>query len=284
MFNKITNLIFNGRISRSLSGGIVITPKSPRVNLGCGETIHSAWENFDLVPANDSIRRIDLLKKLPFPNASYEFCYSSHVLEHMPRSKAPMFLREIQRILRPGGVVRIVVPDLEGIVRRYLAELDSAANGDESALPRHQWMTLELLDQLTRSFSGGFMGRLWFSRPLPVRGLIEERLGSEAGAWIRKFDRAFSRGDRAPLLPEQVFEVQQPSPERELKFRKQGEIHRWMYDRISLAGLLREAGFREIRVCAASESSIPEFSSYHLDTDESGVIRKPDSLFMEALR
>jgi predicted SAM-dependent methyltransferase len=261
-----------------------IATKSDLINLGCGSTYHSDWDNFDLVPALGSIRRLDLLKKLPFLDASYGFCYSSHVLEHMPRSYSPKFLRETYRVLRPSGVIRIVVPDLEGIVRRYLAELEAAASGDESAFPRYQWMTLELLDQLTRSFSGGFMGRLWFSRPLPVRGLIEERLGSEAGAWIRKFDGVFSGGDQAPLLPEQVFEVQQPLPKQELKFREQGEIHRWMYDRISLAGLLREAGFREIRVCAATESSIPKFSSYHLDTDESGAIRKPDSLFMEGIK
>jgi predicted SAM-dependent methyltransferase len=272
------------KITSFYSGRKVASVKSQFLNLGCGSTYHPRWDNFDLVPSTDSIRRLDLLKKFPFPDASYEVCYCSHVLEHMPRSYAPTFLREIQRIVRPGGVVRIVVPDLEGIVRRYLAELEAAASGDESAFPRYQWMTLELLDQLTRSFSGGFMGRLWFSRPLPVRGLIEERLGSEAAAWLRKFDGAFSRGEQAPLLPEQVFEVQQSSPEQEQKFRNQGEIHRWMYDRISLAALLREAGFREIRVCTASESSIPEFSSYHLDADESGVIRKPDSLFIEAIR
>jgi predicted SAM-dependent methyltransferase len=252
--------------------------------MGCGKTYHPDWDNFDLTPADDSIRPLDLLKEFPFKDGTYEFCYSSHVLEHMPRSYAPRFLKEIYRILRPGGVIRIVVPDLEGSVRRYLQELDSVISGDHSALPRHQWMTIELLDQLTRTFSGGFMGRLWNSRPLSARGLIEERLGSEAGKWLRKFDGAFSRGEQAPLLPELVFDVQQYSPEQELRFREQGEIHRWMYDRISLAALLQEAGFRNTRVCAATESSITEFSLYHLDTDESGVIRKPDSLFMEALR
>lgn len=262
----------------------ILRLKSDLVNLGCGSAFHKDWENFDLFPTDPSVRQLDLTRRLPFNDDVCNVCYSSHVLEHMPRCYAPRFIKEVCRILEPQGIVRIVVPDLEGIVRRYLRELDAAVLGDPEAGPRHQWMTIELLDQLTRSFSGGFMGRLWFSRPLSARGLIEERLGGEAEKWLRQFDGAFSQREQAPLLPEQVFEVQQPSPEEELAFRNQGEIHRWMYDRISLAALLREAGFSKIRVCTATESSIPEFSSYHLDTDDSGVIRKPDSLFMEGIK
>lgn len=260
-----------------------LDPLADLVNLGCGKTYHSDWDNYDLVPAHDSVRPLDLLKKFPLGNSCYDFCYSSHVLEHMPRGHASVFLKEIYRILRPDGVVRIVVPDLEGIVRRYLVELEAAATGDESALPRHQWMTIELLDQLTRTFSGGFMGRLWYSRPLLSRELIEERLGGEASHWLSKADTNFLTGE-PPLTNEQVFQVGSTSPADEVKFRNQGEIHRWMYDRISLCALLVEAGFHDIKVCSATESRIPEFNSYSLDVDDHGAVRKPDSLFMEGVK
>jgi len=257
--------------------------KSNLINLGCGKTFHPTWDNFDLVPADALVRPLDLLKPFHFQNASYQGCYSSHVLEHMPRSYVPQFLGEMFRILRPGGVVLVVVPDLEGIVRRYLLELDAASSGDESAIPRHEWMCMELLDQMTRSFSGGFMGRLWYSRPLPARETIKERLGNEAGKWIEKFDGDFLQ-DATPLTPEQVFEATSLTQEEEVAFRNQGEIHRWMYDRVSLKTLLQAAGFRDVVVCRADDSRIPDFSTYRLDTDELGNVRKPDSLFMEGTR
>jgi hypothetical protein len=66
------------------------------------------------------------------------------------------------------------------------------------------------------------------------------------------------------------------------QFRLSGEVHQWMYDRLSLGRLLSSAGFSDIRVCKAAESVITDFASYGLDADAQGNVRKPDSLFMEA--
>ena len=71
-------------------------------------------------------------------------------------------------------------------------------------------------------------------------------------------------------------------PEDIGRFRLSGEVHQWMYDRVSLGRLLTSAGFSEVRVCQAQDSAIADFASYQLDTDEAGAVRKPDSLFMEA--
>ena len=66
-------------------------------------------------------------------------------------------------------------------------------------------------------------------------------------------------------------------------FRNSGEVHRWLYDRFSLSRLLQQAGLIDIRSCTADESSIPDFATYNLDVLH-GKIRKPDSLFMEAIK
>ncbi len=65
-------------------------------------------------------------------------------------------------------------------------------------------------------------------------------------------------------------------------FRALGEVHNWMYDRVSLRALLQSVGFAEVKACGAAESSIPGFAAYGLDTNPDGSTRKPDSLFMEA--
>jgi predicted SAM-dependent methyltransferase len=252
-----------------------------KVNLGCGIHYHSDWDNYDCEPAEIGVRSIDLSQPLPFPEASYEVCYMSHVLEHLPRERVPKLLVEVFRALRPGGVLRVVVPDLEMIVRLYLSELDRAAGGDKEASLRHEWMTLELIDQMTRTFSGGFMGRTLSSRPLPHREFIEKRIGWEGRHWLESVDRSLDTGSKVLPLAE-IYNVPQPEDSQEAVFRQSGEVHRWMYDRVSLSTLLKTAGFGDIQACSATRSSIPNFSSYGLDTHEDGSTRKPDSLFMEA--
>ena len=70
------------------------------------------WQS-DIVVAN--IRR-----RLPFPADSFDVVYSSHVLEHLYQVEANALLRECVRVLRRGGVLRIVVPDLKAMVVQYL--------------------------------------------------------------------------------------------------------------------------------------------------------------------
>ena len=66
------------------------------------------------------------------------------------------------------------------------------------------------------------------------------------------------------------------------RYRLGGEIHQWMYDRYSLKKLLEELGFTDVVVYAPEESSIPDWTSYNLDTNEKGEVNKPDSFFIEA--
>jgi hypothetical protein len=70
---------------------------------------------------------------------------------------------------------------------------------------------------------------------------------------------------------------------REGLFRISGEVHKFMYDKYSLGRLLKKVGFKEARKINASESGIKGFYKYNLDAVK-GKIRKPDSLFMEAVK
>jgi SAM-dependent methyltransferase len=63
----------------------------------------------------------DLRRSLPFPADSARCIYSSHVLEHLYEQEARALLDECYRILKPGGVIRLVVPDLRAVIDRYVA-------------------------------------------------------------------------------------------------------------------------------------------------------------------
>lgn len=75
--------------------------------------------NFIMFAKNNRIRRLDVRKKLPFDNESIDFAYSSHMVEHLYRKDAVSFLTEVHRILKVGGRIRLVLPDLEKLIELY---------------------------------------------------------------------------------------------------------------------------------------------------------------------
>jgi SAM-dependent methyltransferase len=79
-----------------------------RLNLGCGRDIRAGWTNLDCValPGIDVVHDLNEIP-LPFEDASFEFVECQNVLEHVDYIR---LLREIHRILVPGGKVAIQVP------------------------------------------------------------------------------------------------------------------------------------------------------------------------------
>ncbi|HEY7292956.1 MAG TPA: methyltransferase domain-containing protein [Vicinamibacterales bacterium] len=72
------------------------------------------------------IVRSNLRRRLPFDDESAAVVYSSHTLEHLHRNEAVRALNEMRRVLKRGGVCRVVVPDVHAIVRWYLEKASSA--------------------------------------------------------------------------------------------------------------------------------------------------------------
>jgi len=56
---------------------------------------------------------------IPLPDASADFAFASHFLEHLSKAHGEQLLRETLRVLKPGGVVRVAVPDLDVFVAAY---------------------------------------------------------------------------------------------------------------------------------------------------------------------
>src|SRR5215831_11977164 len=83
-----------------------------RLNIGCGRKVKREWINIDLSPHADIT--LDLREPLPLPENSCSFIYSEHFLEHLDYPlHAEIFLKECYRVLEPGGVISIGVPDTE---------------------------------------------------------------------------------------------------------------------------------------------------------------------------
>ena len=95
----------------------------------------------------------DMRSNLPFAEKSVDAIYHSHMLEHIDREKVPKFLSEIRRVLRPNGIHRICVPNLEYLTRTYLKNLDS---GNASF---HDQLISDLYEQCVRKRSAAIDSR-----------------------------------------------------------------------------------------------------------------------------
>jgi len=252
------------------------------LNLGCGNRYHLDWTNIDFQSRGTDVIAFDLNKPLPFEDESFDVVYHSHLLEHFPHSRAPVFTGECFRILKSGGIIRVVVPDLEQIVRWYLKMFEKSMQGVKDAQERYEWIMLELFDQMVRNVSGGEMLNYWKQDTIPAEDFVIERVGSEVKNVLNKIRQ--NAGAATATMPQTYNKNIALDPYQIGRFRLSGEIHQWMYDRYSLGKLLKQAGFREVRVCRADESMIANFNSYLLDIEPDGSVRKPDSLFMEGGR
>jgi predicted SAM-dependent methyltransferase len=70
------------------------------------------------------VRYGDIVTGLPIPDGSADGIYTSHVLQHLSLEDFRPALNNTYRLLRPGGIFRLVVPDLEIRSRKYLEKLD----------------------------------------------------------------------------------------------------------------------------------------------------------------
>jgi len=93
-----------------------------KIHLGCGPRSVSGWVNVDATNQEGVDLQWDLRSALPFDNCSTEMIYSEHVLEHLHKPDALKLLGECYRILKPGGLMRIGVPDAELYLRAYVED------------------------------------------------------------------------------------------------------------------------------------------------------------------
>lgn len=94
--------------------------KNLKLNVGCGKVKFPGWVNIDIEPGADLV--MDIRKGLPFDNNSVDFIYCEHVLEHFTYEEGEKVLREFERCLRRGGIVRIMMPDLDQAIKKYKSD------------------------------------------------------------------------------------------------------------------------------------------------------------------
>jgi predicted SAM-dependent methyltransferase len=92
--------------------------EKPKLHIGSGLRRLDGWLNtdIDLIP---DVMHMDATEQFPFADNTFEYVFTEHMIEHVPHLKGMRMLHECYRVLRHGGVIRVITPDLATIIGLY---------------------------------------------------------------------------------------------------------------------------------------------------------------------
>jgi len=90
-----------------------------RLNWGCGTHPQPGWINSDVKDDPGIDISCDIRDGLPLPDATLDYVVSIHALPMIPYPELVPVLEELRRVLRPGGVLRLALPDLDVAIGAY---------------------------------------------------------------------------------------------------------------------------------------------------------------------
>jgi SAM-dependent methyltransferase len=245
-----------------------------------GPTFLEQWNNlvFAAVPGPRlaNTRYVDLTTDpLGFSDETFDAVYAYHVFEHLTPAQGKQCVRQIFSVLKPGGIFRLSVPDLETACQDYLHALQvAAADPTRQNLVHYHWAVMAIFEQMVRDRSGGMM-----------REAIEEgeyddaQLRSMFGDGLQPvIDRRHRRSAR----------IGRNSLNRRIYHKARTilakENVQWMYDRLSLRLLLEQAGFQEVLQMDHVSSKIPDWSRYNFDRSNNGDYPLDPSVYVEGIK
>jgi predicted SAM-dependent methyltransferase len=104
---------------------VELTRLPSKIHYGSGSVLLKDWLNADLsvFPQHGYFTlRANLVGKHPFPDNWFEYGFAEDFLEYLTQAESLVFLLEVFRTLRPGGVLRLSFPGLEGVLQKHYAE------------------------------------------------------------------------------------------------------------------------------------------------------------------
>jgi predicted SAM-dependent methyltransferase len=115
----VTNAITT--IQRRKARRIAAQPGPLRLHLGSGSQPKKGWVNIDL--AGDPVDLAwNLARGIPFADGSVDAIFHEHLLEHIPLTAGVGLMDECFRVLKPGGILRIGVPDAGELLTSYVGD------------------------------------------------------------------------------------------------------------------------------------------------------------------
>ncbi len=94
------------------------------MHIGCGKKYLAGYKHLDVIAYEHVDFVCDARRLSMIEDESVSEIYACHILEHVDRSEVPDVLKEWNRVLKFGGLIRLAVPDFESILQEYTENKD----------------------------------------------------------------------------------------------------------------------------------------------------------------
>ena len=160
-----------------------------RLNWGCGAAGVPGWVNSDAKQGPGIDISCDIRDGFPLPDDTFDYIVAIHALPEIPYDNLRTTLQELRRVLKPGGTLRVALPDLDKGIDAY-----RRADRDYFLVPD------DAVERLGSKFA---VQMVWFgySRSLFTRDYIEEVL-EKAGFWTVEHHAFRETGSGHPGITE----------------------------------------------------------------------------------
>lgn len=135
---RTTNWFLQQKIKRNY----LASSHVKKLQIGSGPNTLEGWLSTDIAPASEGVIYLDATKRFPFAENTFDYVYSEHMIEHIPRNDGLFMLKECRRVLKPGGILRLSTPDLEVLLSLYF-------HGEDPLSERYiKWITDRYLGKM----------------------------------------------------------------------------------------------------------------------------------------
>ena len=270
------------------------------LNIACGNTFikNKNWTNIDFSSNDKSIKKVNILKGLAFESNTFDVVYSSHFVEHIPNDQLPSFLKECKRVLKPGGIIRIVTPDFNFLCSEYLK------NYQNNYFKKSDFINALMIDQCVRRKRGGLLQKqleeILNGDDEEFKKYVLEIIGNESMNFVNKLQSKrglnifFKRILSNPYLIFDAIDLARNHflslffskgfRDQNISFAAKGEKHTWLYDFESLKNQLDRLNFKKIEKKTYCSSHFTENIFKDLDEFEGRPRKGTHQFFLEALK
>ncbi len=96
--------------------------QTKKLQIGCQDHPMPDWLNADIEPKSIDTILMDATTTFPLPNDTFDYVFSEHMIEHVSLEGGDKMIQECYRVMKKGGKIRIVTPDLAFLIELYQKE------------------------------------------------------------------------------------------------------------------------------------------------------------------
>lgn len=160
-------------LSSSIIRNYMDTHSARKLQIGAGGNNMAGWLNTDFEPGTGQAY-LNATGRFPLPDASFRYAFSEQVIEHLSYEDGLSMLRECQRILQPGGKIRIATPNLLKFIALFQeAKTDEMRRYMDAKVKWHGWPWVTTPECLMLNLQMQSWGHKFLYDPQTLRHSLE---------------------------------------------------------------------------------------------------------------